>query len=292
MELRHLRYFVAVAEEENVTRAASRLHVSQPALSRQIRDLEEELNLELFLRRSRSLRLTEAGRVFLEETRAVLRRLEDAIGSARAVAEGVGGEIHVGFAPSLTVDLLPNALRRFQESQPGARVRLHDLSTQEMVDGLQSEELHVALMIRPSIRASAGIMFKELRRLGICVAVHPSHPLASARKVGLADVAKDRLIGYDSTKYPEYTAWLKKLFSKASDRPRIAEEHEGSTGLVAAVEAGRGVALVQEGFECFSGPRLTVRALSPKPTPFIVGIGYRHNLDSPAARAFIEAASE
>jgi hypothetical protein len=111
MELRHLRYFVAVAEEQNVTRAAVRLHVSQPPLSRQIRDLEAELGVALFDRGAKAVRLTEAGRVFLTEARVALQRVVDAVQMARAVASGQRGEIHVGYAPSLTVELLPRALR-------------------------------------------------------------------------------------------------------------------------------------------------------------------------------------
>src|ERR1700741_4580777 len=102
MELRHLRYFVAVAEEENVTRAAARLHVSQPALSRQIRDLEDEIGFLLLERSAKAVRLTEAGRTFLTEAKAVLQRAEDAVKAARAKAGGAEGEIHVGYAPSLT----------------------------------------------------------------------------------------------------------------------------------------------------------------------------------------------
>src|SRR2546428_5308290 len=100
MELRHLRYFVAVAEEQNVTRAAARLHVSQPPLSRQIRDLEDELGIALFDRSAKSVRLTEAGRAFLAEARLVLQRAEDAVEMAQDVAGGKRGEIHVGYAPS------------------------------------------------------------------------------------------------------------------------------------------------------------------------------------------------
>src|SRR5262245_55176497 len=114
MELRHFRYFVAVAEEQNVTRAAARLRVSQPPLSRQIRDLEDELGVALFERSAKSVRLTEAGRVFLEEARAVLSRAEEAAQTVKAVAGGKRGELHVGYAPSLTVELLPQALRTFQ----------------------------------------------------------------------------------------------------------------------------------------------------------------------------------
>jgi len=153
MELRHLRYFVAVAEEQNVTRAAARLHVSQPPLSRQIRDLEDELGVALFNHGAKAVRLTEAGRVFLTEARAALQRVDDAVQMAKAVANGQSGEIHLGYAPSLAVELLPKALRIFQESNPGIRVHLHDLSTQEMLRGLRDGKLHVALLVQLSVRA-------------------------------------------------------------------------------------------------------------------------------------------
>src|SRR5213593_2006551 len=188
MELRHLRYFVAVAEEQNVTRAAARLHVSQPPLSRQIRDLEDELGVALFDHGAKSVRLTEAGRVFLTEARAVVERADKAVQTVKAVANGQRGEIHVGYAPSLTVELLPRALRFFQEANPGVRVQLHDLSTQEMLRGLRDGKLHVALMIQVSTKVLTGLAFKELRRYAICVAAHPSHPLARARKVSLEQV--------------------------------------------------------------------------------------------------------
>src|SRR3954467_9800451 len=114
MELRHLKYFIAVADEENVSRAALKLRVSQPGVSRQIRDLEDEIGFQLFERSARSLKLTAAGKIFLTEALAVWQRAEDAVKKAKAVAGGAG-ELHVGYAPSLTVKLLPQALRVFQE---------------------------------------------------------------------------------------------------------------------------------------------------------------------------------
>ena len=290
MELRHLRYFVAVAEEQNVTRAAARLHVSQPPLSRQIRDLEDELGVALFEHGAKAVRLTEAGRVFLTEACAALRRVDDAVQMTKAVASGQRGEIHVGFAPSLTVEILPRALRAFQEANPGVRVQLHDMSTQEMLRGLRDGKLHVALMIQTSAKVLAGLVFDELRRYAICVAAHPAHPLARARKVSLEQVATERLIAYTLADYPEYHAWLAALFAPLKCPPQIAEEHDSSTSLIASVEAGRGVALVQQGFDCLAGPRLKVRPLTPAPPPFVAGIAYRKESKSAATLNFIAAA--
>src|SRR5438105_9999631 len=118
VELRHLRYFVAVAEMENVSRAALKLHVSQPGLCRQIRDLEDELGFLLLQRSAKSVRLTEAGRAFLIEARAVLQRADDAVKAARAIATGGRGELHVGYAPSLTARILPPTLRAFHADLP------------------------------------------------------------------------------------------------------------------------------------------------------------------------------
>src|SRR6266542_5600134 len=185
MELRHLRYFIAAAREENVSRAALKLHVSQPALSRQIRDLEGELGFPLLERSAKSVRLTEAGRAFLIEARAVLQRAEDAVKTARSIATGGRGELHVGYAPSLTARILPQTLRAFQAELPNVRVRLHDLSTEEMLAGLREGNLQIAFVVRLAPALLRGLRFEELIRDPICLAAAPKHPLAERRTVRL-----------------------------------------------------------------------------------------------------------
>ncbi len=290
MELRHLRYFVAVAEEQNVTRAAGRLHVSQPPLSRQIRDLEEELGVALFVRSAKSVRLTEAGKVFLHEARAALRRVDEAVQAAKAVADGRRGEIHVGYSPSLAVEILPTTLRLFQEAHPGVRVQLHDLATQEMLRGLRDGALHVAFLLQLSANVMADFAFDELRRYAVCLAVHPAHRLARVRRVGLEQIAAERLLAFALADFPEYHAWLAALFAPLGRPPQIVEEHDSSTSLIAAVEAGRGAALVSESLDCLAGPRLKIRRLSPPPAPLVVGIARRKQNDSALTAGFIAAA--
>jgi DNA-binding transcriptional LysR family regulator len=289
MELRHLRYFVAVAEEENVSRAALKLHVSQPGISRQIHDLEDEIGFQLFERSAKSVRLTDAGKTFLTEARAVLQHANDAVKTACAVATGERGEIHVGYAPSLTVQILPPALRRFQDKFPKVRVALHDLSTEEMLAQLRSGKLQVALSVRPPRAMLRGLRFVELARYPMCVAVAPGHPFARVRSVTLAQVAREPLIGYSRAEYPEYHESLLKLFAAIKDKPHFAEEHDGVTSLITAVEIGRGVALVPSCLSCMVGPRLKLIPLKPAAGIIVVGAVSKSTARLPVVEKFIAA---
>ena len=269
MELRHLRYFVAVAEEENVSRAALRLHVSQPALSRQVRDLEEDLGFPLLERSAKSVRLTDAGREFLKESRAVLQRVEDAVKAARAVADG-GNELHVGYAMSPTVRILPQTLRAFQSAMPNVRVKLHDLSTEEMLVGLRNGTLQIAFMVHSRFAAARGLHWEDLASLPVCLAVAPEHPLARLKTVKIAEIARHPLIAFSRKEYPDYHEVLAAWFSKAKDKPRIAAEHDSVASLIAAVEAGDGVALVTESMACVAGSRLSLLRIVPAPSPLVI----------------------
>lgn len=290
MELRHLRYFVAVAGTENVSRAALRLHVSQPALSRQIRDLEEEIGFQLLERGAKSVRLTDAGRTFLAGARAVLERAEEAVKAARAVATGLRGELNVGYAPTPTVRLLPAALRAFHAERPEVRVKLHDLATDEMIAGLRKGALQIALLVRPSRAMLRGLHFAEIARDHLRLAVPPGHPLARLRSISAARVAAEPMVGYDRDGYPEYHELLAALFAGTGKQPRIVEEHEGVGGLVAAVEAGKGLAVVAQSLSCSIGPRLKFIPLSPAPAPLVIGAAWPGDRLTPAARQFLRCA--
>ena len=292
MELRHLRYFVAVAEEENVSRAALKLHVSQPGISRQIHDLEDEIGFQLFERSAKSVRLTGAGKVFLTEARAVLQHAADAVNKARTVAGGTSGEINVGYAPSLTIQILPQALRTFQEKFPNVRVALHDLSTEEMLSQIGENKLQVALTVRPSAKLLRGLKFEELARYAMCVAVAPKHPLAKSKSVSLEQISRESLLAYSRKDYPEYHAMLEKLFAPVGRKPRIIGEHDGVSSIVAAVEAGRGFALVPSCVAGMVGPRLKLIPLKPAlPAVPVVAI-WRKESETEMVKHFIASARQ
>ena len=289
MELRHLRYFVAAAEEENVSRAALKLHVSQPGVSRQIRDLEQEIGFPLFERSAKALKLTAAGRTFLTEARAVLQHAEDAVKRARAINGGAQGEIHVGYAPSLTVQILPPALRAFQQEYPKVRVGLHDLSTGEMLAQLRNGKLQLALMVRMDRKMTRGLDFAELARYSMRLGVAPKHPLARAKSVSLEQVAREPLVAYQRTEYPEYFAMIEKLFATVGCKPRIAEEHDGVSGIIMAVESGAGAALVPSCIECLVGPRLKLIPFSSEVPEVSVVVAWKKQSLVGPARQFFDA---
>ena len=290
MELRHFRYFVAVAEEENVSRAALKLHVSQPGLSRQIRDLEDEIGFSLFERSAKSVRLTKAGKVFLTEAREVLLHAEEAVKKARAISGGISGELNVGYAPSLTVQILPQMLRAFQGEQPHVRVTLHDLSSEEMLTQLGSKKLQVALTVRPPTKQLRGLAFVEIARYAMVVAVAPNHPLAKLKAITLQQVAPEPLIGLNRKDYPEYHVDVKKLFATVGRKPNFAEEHEGGTSIIAAVEAGRGIALVPSSLACIVGTRVKLIPLKPALPPISVGAVWRADESGKLAEQFVATA--
>src|SRR5438874_1434412 len=196
VELRHLRYFVAVAEAENVLRAATqKLHVSQPAVSRQIRDLEDELGVELFERTGKAVALTDAGRVFLREARAVLERTNEAVRNVRDFADAGEAELHVGYSPTPSGQVLSATMRAFQKAMPNVHVKLHDWSNEEIAVGLRDGRLKVALIARALKRGPfRDFRFEELLREHVRLAVPPNHPFAQRRSVSLAVAAE--ALGY------------------------------------------------------------------------------------------------
>src|SRR6266849_806693 len=249
MELRHLRYFLAVGEALNFTKAAAQLRVAQPALSRQVQDLEDEIGVDLMKRSPRGVTLTAEGKLFLEEVRELLKRADESVEKVRALARGEYGELHIGYAPTPTVEILPPALAALQKAVPRVKVLLHDLSSDELIAGLQNATLELAIMVEPIGEQTAGIQYELLRTYPLCVAMTATHPFARLKSVSLDKLAAEPLVGLRRKDYPEYNRILDRLFAPVRATPRFAVECDSASSLITEVEAGRGVALSKHNFQ-------------------------------------------
>jgi LysR family transcriptional regulator, benzoate and cis,cis-muconate-responsive activator of ben and cat genes len=292
VELRHLRYFVAVAEAQNVLRAATqKLHVSQPAVSRQIRDLEDELGVQLFERTGKSVSLTDAGHVFLKEARTVLERTDEAVRNVRAFAQAGETELHIGYTPVFRTQIVSPALRAFQQAMPKVHVKLHDWTSEKIVTSLRDGRLQLAFIVRPAKRgAFRDLRFEELLREQVHLAVPPTHPLAHRRSVSLAVAAREPFVGLTREDFPDYSAYLAAVFAPVKNKPRVIEEHDSMTSVISAVEAGTGVGLAVLDYSF--GSRVRLVRLTPAPKPFSLGIAARKGRLSPATEKFWQCARD
>jgi len=293
MELRHLRYFVAVAEALNFTKASARLRVAQPALSRQMTDLEEEIGVDLMKRSPRGVTLTAEGKLFLDEVRELLKRADESVEKVRALARGEYGELHVGYAPSPTVEILPPALAAFQKAVPRVKVLLHDLASDELIAGLQSGTLELAIMVQPADDQTAGIQFEVLRTYPLCVAMTAMHPLARMKSVPLEKLAAEPLVVLRRKEYPESDRYLDRLFASIRAKPFIAVECDSASSMITEVEAGRGIALATPVLKLVTGKRLLYRPLTGTTEVLSVGIARATKGDvTPAGEKFCEVLRE
>lgn len=272
MELRQLRYFVAVAEEGSISRAAKKIFLTQPALSRQIRALEEEIGQCLLERQAHSIRLTPVGEALLREAGELLTQAGEMLERVRSAGRGV--RLRVGYAPSLASGMLSAAVENFTQAHPKARVELFDLATKEMLAGLESDKLDVVVTVRPQ-SGTRGLIWTPLTRAEWQLAISRTHPLAQRKRITPAELAAEPLLVFCQRDYPEYweivTGWLRghKL------RPRIAGEYDGVDSLLAAVESGLGVALVTTRTADRVPKRVQLIPLAPGPDPLCIAAGHR-----------------
>lgn len=243
IELRRLRYLVAVADEGHITRAAERLGIQQPPLTRQIRLLEEELGVALFERLPRGMRTTEAGRVVVEEARDVLARAERIKETAQRAARGEQGRLAVGYTSSAAFHpFVTQQIRAFRESRPGVVLALAEDGTPELVHGLKEERLDAAFLRSTSIDI-AGLTVEPLLEEKMVAAVPTGHPLAKAGKMALADLAEETFIFYRRPTGPGLYDAIMAACLAAGFSPMVGQEAPRMASTLSLVASGLGVAI-------------------------------------------------
>lgn len=291
MELRHLRYFAAVAAHGSFSRAAKNLHLTQPALSRQVKDLEDELGVPLFDRGTNSVTLTEAGEMFYEEARDLLARADQAIQRMRGKARSE--VLRVGYSPSLTAGIMPRALERFQNTVRCARIELEDLTPREISEKAARGRLD--LVIGPASIESAvnGFQWTELRRMSLVLVMGRGNPLARLTKVPPKRLNGVPLHGLGRANFPDYLTRMRAALRPFGVTPDFATMvNDGLTTMFTELEASNGATILTDGVSCLVPRSLEVRPFSPALPEFVILAGLPADRPNPLAARFAKLLRE
>ncbi len=290
MELRHLRYFVAVATDLHFSRASRRLHVAQPALSRQIRDLENELGVALLHRNSHSVRLTDAGRAFLERVTLILQSVNEATDAARRAASGDAGRLTIAFIGALTHEFLPQLLQGFRREFPGVDLRLNEVSPALQLEEIAAGRLDVGFVGMTDGAQSARIQVETLFDEPLVVALPTDHAFASRTTVALERLADERwLITARRHESPE-SHWLLGICRQLGFEPTRLMEVDRAPTVLNYIAAGYGVSAFPRQIAKLPAPGVTFVAV-PRSTPrYRYSIAWQGEDASAATRQFLDFA--
>lgn len=293
MELRQLRQVIVLAETLNFRRAAERLHMAQPPLSTSIKKLEEELGVQLFERLPSGVKLTPAGDVVLRHARRTVFFAEQTRRAGREGESGEQGTLRLGFVGSATYSLMPRIIRAFRGKYPRVDIVIDESTTVELLRGVESHALDVALVRFPVVEPTAAEL-ALLRPERLVAAVSLDSPLAARTAVSIAELAREPLIIYARERVPGMYAFIMQAFAEARVQPNVAQEGVQVQHILGLVESGLGVAFVPESCSRYAGDGVRLLAINPQPTAFQVGLALASLPDAltPTARNFIAVARE
>ena len=288
MELRHLRYFVAVGEEQHYGRASQRLHVAQPALSRQIQDLEDEVGFKLFERLPRGVKLSSAGKLFLEDARRILQQVHEATARAAGVAQGRSGTLRIGFIENASWHgVVPDSLRKFRERHPDAELKLNPASSADQVEEIRSGRVDAGFMY--NILKDEG----ELDQLSVAIehlrlAIPKGHPLSKVKRLRLRDLVDASFIWFPRREGPEfYDRLMQECYRGGLKSPHIVQEAGNEATVLSLVSHGMGVGWINETALWRCPKNVVILPVSDLDVPLPVVLVWRKDNKSPLLERFI-----
>jgi DNA-binding transcriptional LysR family regulator len=288
MELRHLRYFVATGDKQHYGRAARRLRVAQPALSRQIQDLEEELGFEPFDRLPRGVRLSSAGKLFLEDARRILSEISDAAGRAGRVARGLSGTLRIGFTEnSCWCGVVPESFRRFRELQPDAELQLHPSASVEQLEAIRSGRLDAGFVnFMPKSDPELDQLLVAIQRVEL--ASPKGHPLTKLEKLRLRDLTDAPFIWFPRWPSPAfYDRMMHECYRGGLKSPRIVQEGMNEATILSLVSSGLGVGWVLATARWRCPETVVVLPVADLNMPLTLALAWRRDNTSPLPANFI-----
>jgi DNA-binding transcriptional LysR family regulator len=290
MELRHLRYFVAVAEELNFTRAAEKLRLAQPSLTRQIHNLEEELGVRLLDRSRNQVSLTEEGKSFLMDARRLVALSLESVKAVQRFSRGESGQLNLGYLFKFNFDLLPSTLATYYQICPEIAVNLFDMSPAEQLRALEARKIDLGFVgLRPPATGKivTELAWECVARHNVVAVLPAGHPLARKRKINLADLKSLFFVAMSEQTHPGSRDWLSSLCHGAGFTPRILQDVELESGLMTFVAEGLGVTLAREQIKNLPHPGVVFRPLAMA-AKAEYWIGWRRENQSKALSQYIE----
>lgn len=287
MELRHLRYFVAVGDDEHYGHAAQRLRVAQPALSSQIQDLEREMGVQLFDRLPRGVRLTAAGKVFLEDCRRILQNVSEAAIRAERAARGIIGILRVGFTESASWHgVVPDSLRQFRRAHPEAELQLSSLISLDQVEAVRSGRLDAGFVYVPT--SDAQIAEASVASHQVVLAMPRRHPLSRLEKLRLSDLAETDFVWFPRHQHPLNHDRLLLACSRGGlTHPRIVQEAVDQATMLSLVSCGLGVAFVTDATRWRCPKEVVLRKVADLRLPLTVSCIWRKDNGAPLLARFL-----
>jgi len=286
VELRHLRYFVCVAEEKNIGRAALRLHISQPPLTRQIQQLEDQLGVQLFKRTNRGVELTDAGRVLYDDARNILGLTERAMERSSKAAQGLLGRVDVAIFGSGIFGAIPRLLRAFREAHPEVSIFLHNMVKEEQIDALRHRR--ITLAFNRLMRPIEGLVSETLLTEALYVAIPSGSTLSARTAVTLTELQDVPLVLYPTGARPSFIDRVHELCRACNFTPVVAQEVGDVVHAVALVATGFAATLVPQSATSIAMPGITYRPLhQPNQSNVDLCCIYREDDDSPILQSLL-----
>ena len=287
MELRHLRYFVAVAENLNFTKAGSKLNLAQPSLTRQIHNLEGEIGVRLLNRSKSQVALTEEGRSFLVDARRILALATESVLAVQRLSRGETGQLNIAYLSNFDFELLPETLRAFRKSFPHIALNLFDMTPAEQFRALEARKIDLGFVGLPPPAANRDLQWESIARHRTVVVLPEKHPLARKRQVKLGELKTMFFVGMSEKTYPGFRDWLSGRCQQAGFMPRILQDAELEPALMTFVAEGLGVSLAREHIKRLPHPGVALRPLAP-PVRTDYCIAWNRDNESRALQQYIQ----
>ena len=287
MELRHLRYFVAVAEDLSFTKAAAKLHLAQPSITRQIHNLEEEIGVGLLNRSRSQVALTEEGRSFLVDARRILALAAESILAVQRLSRGETGQLNIAYLSNSDVELLPATLGAFRQAFPHIALDLFDMAPAEQFRALEARKIDLGFVGLPPPATLGHLKWESITRHRTVVVLPIKHPLARKPQVSLRELKTMFFVGLSEKTHPGFRNWLSATCQQAGFTPRILQDAEMEPALMTFVAEGLGVSLAREHIKKLPHPGVAFRPLTP-PIKSDYCIAWNRGNDSRALQQYIE----